>query len=374
MRLLDRYLLRELLIPLGYCLCGFFIFWVSSDLFADLRELQKKKLLLVDIAQLYLVKAPEFLVVVLPVALLLALLYALTNHARHHEITAIRAAGVSIWRLLLPYMMVGLVCSVALMACNELWVPDAAERAEAIKRSRVDEQTGGLDHNQVKNFGFTNSRDNRLWQIGLYDGDTGEMIEPQIIWERPDGARIWIKASRGWNTNGVWVFSDVRQFREQANNEPPLLPILNTNLMAFPEFGETLEMIQSEMRITRNLTLRGARKADLPAVEIINYLRLHPNPSEADANWLFTKLHGRLAMPWTCLVVVLIAVPFGAASGRRNVFMGVAGSIIICFTYFVMQQLCLALGAGGHLPPWLGGWLPNIAFGAVGLVLTARVR
>ena len=72
--------------------------------------------------------------------------------------------------------------------------------------------------------------------------------------------------------------------------------------------------------------------------------------------------------------MVLIAIPFGAASGRRNVYVGVASSIVICFAYFVLQQLCLSLGSGGHLPPWLAGWLPNLGFGAVGLVLTARVR
>jgi lipopolysaccharide export LptBFGC system permease protein LptF len=71
---------------------------------------------------------------------------------------------------------------------------------------------------------------------------------------------------------------------------------------------------------------------------------------------------------------VLIAVPFGAASGRRNVFVGVASSILICFSFFVLQQFCLALGAGGHMPSWLAGWFPNLAFGIYGLWMTARVR
>ena len=105
---------------------------------------------------------------------------------------------------------------------------------------------------------------------------------------------------------------------------------------------------------------------------ILNYLRLHPNPGQAAT--LYTKLAGRLATPWMCLVVVLIAIPFGAGSGRRNVYVGVASSILICFAYYVLQQVSLAAGAGGRLPPWLAGWLPNITFGLVGLILTARVR
>ena len=87
-----------------------------------------------------------------------------------------------------------------------------------------------------------------------------------------------------------------------------------------------------------------------------------------------TKFDGRLAAPWTCLVVVLIAIPFGAASGRRNLFFGVAGSIFICFGFFVVQQFSLALGSGGYMPPWLAAWLPNMIFAGLGLLLTARVR
>jgi lipopolysaccharide export system permease protein len=101
---------------------------------------------------------------------------------------------------------------------------------------------------------------------------------------------------------------------------------------------------------------------------------LHPDLPRADSNKLLTKLYGRLAAPWTCLVVVLIAIPFGAASGRRNLFFGVAGSIFICFTFFVLQQVGLALGLGGRLPAWLAAWLPNLIFGATGLWMTARVR
>jgi lipopolysaccharide export system permease protein len=73
-------------------------------------------------------------------------------------------------------------------------------------------------------------------------------------------------------------------------------------------------------------------------------------------------------------VVVLIAIPFGAVGGRRNVFVGVASSILICFVYFVLQQVGLALGTSGSLPPWLAAWFPNLSFGLTGLWLTSRVR
>ena len=81
-----------------------------------------------------------------------------------------------------------------------------------------------------------------------------------------------------------------------------------------------------------------------------------------------------VAMPWTCVVVVLISLPFGAAQGRRNVFVGVASSVFICFIYFVLRELTLALGGGGRVEPWMAAWAPNLIFGLAGLVMTQRTR
>jgi lipopolysaccharide export LptBFGC system permease protein LptF len=191
----------------------------------------------------------------------------------------------------------------------------------------------------------------------------------------PNGSWRQLHADRAIRTNGVWTFFNVKEF-EQSNATAPFMPLLQTNLLAMPEFDETPAEIQSEIKIGAHGTLRNARKADIPLKDIFGYLRLHPNLPRADSRWLFTKFYGRLAAPWTCLVVVFIAIPFGAASGRRNLFFGVAGSIFICFSYFVIQSVSLALGSApnGHLPAWLAAWLPNIFFGTTGLVLMTRVR
>ena len=175
MRLLDRYLLRELLIPLGYCLCGFLLFWISSDMFVTLGDFQKKELLARDIAEYYVVMLPEFLVLVLPIALLLALLYALTNHARHQEITAIRAAGVS-----LPYLGVGLLASLALFATNEFWAPNSDDQAKGILKRHLAPDPHAAGRDEYRNLCFNNTRDGRQWVIGVYNAGTGEMINPSV--------------------------------------------------------------------------------------------------------------------------------------------------------------------------------------------------
>ena len=377
MRLLDRYLLRELLIWLGFCLGGFLIFWIAFDLFSQLAHFQQYNLQARDLLFYYLAKMPEFLVQVLPIALLLALLYTLTNHARHHELTAMRAAGIGLARICLPYFMVGLGCSVGLIALNELWAPDSSATAQKILESRSLNKAGAGPVEFQNNLGLRNSRDGRSWMIGSYDFKTAVMTGPIVDWVKADHSRWRIVARRAERVDGVWTFQDVQEYRALAaatNESFYMTLLLTTNRLAMPEFRETPEQFRREATFAQRLSLRQAHTAEMPIREILDYLRLHPDVSPRNRWWLETQLQGRLAAPWTCLVVVLIAIPFGAASGRRNVFVGVAGSIGICFAYFVVLRAGLAMGTGGYLPAWVAAWLPNLTFGATGLWLTQRVR
>jgi lipopolysaccharide export LptBFGC system permease protein LptF len=265
--------------------------------------------------------------------------------------------------------------SVTARGINELWAPQSGDQAEAILNRSASRTMGGAGATKVRHLGFTNSRDNRIWQIGLYDSETGEMMHPQVLWRQEDGSRMWLKAERGRPMeDGGWLFENATQYLEAAGTNTIPQLVLQTNSLAMPQFTETPELVRSEIKVSRRLGVGESKRSDLAISEILNYLRLHPNPSKSDAAWLHTKLQGRLASPWTCLVVVLIALPFGAASGRRNVFVGVAASIAIAFSYFVLQQLGLALGTGGYLPPWLAAWLPNLIFGLAGVWMAARVR
>jgi lipopolysaccharide export system permease protein len=376
MRLLDRYLLREFLIPLGYCISGFLIFWIAFDLFSELHAMQEKHLLVGDIAQYYLFRIPEFLPVALPVALLLALLYAVTNHGRNNELTAMRTAGISLWRLSAPYLAVGFLASLALFALNEFCAPITSDAADQILASHSQPRDSAEERHFVRNLTFKNAAADRFWgPIAIYNQVTGEMIKPRVDWGLPDGSRRTIEADRAVRTNGVWTFYRVRELRETTatNSLPSRMP--QTDVLAMPEFSETPEQINSIINIRDRFGHRTrTHRADVPIREILNCLQLNPNPDKSLRSWLYTKLQGRFAGPCTCWVVVLIAVPFAAARGRRNAFVGVAASISIFFVYYLLQQFGFALGEVGRVPPWLGAWLPNLVFGAAGLWMMARAQ
>jgi lipopolysaccharide export system permease protein len=370
MRLLDRYLFRELLTPLAYCLGGFLAFWVSWDLFNELQEMQERKLRLLDVLEYSAAMTPEFLATILPIVLLLALLFALTNHARHNEITAMRTAGSSLWRICMPYFITGLAAGAVLFALNEFLVPRSTDWAEQILQRRV--QKAGDLAAQSQFLGFANVPARRVWKFDRYHPKTTEMVKPVVIQTMPDGSLRELEAERAVCLNGVWTFFDAQEF-VQTGRRAPFVPLLETNVLPMPAFKETPHQIEVEMKISAYESI-GKHKADISIADILSHLRFAPGGTRGDSGWLLTELHTRLAAPWTCLVVVLIAIPFGAASGRRNLFAGVAGGIFICFAFFVVQKIGYALGTGGHIPGWLAAWLPNLVFGLTGLWLTARVR
>jgi lipopolysaccharide export system permease protein len=376
MRLLDRYLLRELFLPLVYCLAGFLISFIAFDLFKDIADLQKLKLTAGDIAEYYFNRVPEFLVTsyIMPMSLLLAMLYALTNHARHNELTAMRAAAIPLWRIAAPYFAMGLLFSLAVFYVNERLLPDGLEAAERVKSRRVGEQSKEAQKFWKTRVDFVNRRDNRTWHIGAYHMDQNVMWQPQFDTRRADGTLLRTSAERARWIERRWLFTNVTQ--QEFSAEGAALNISKVDLLTVPELTETPRIIRSEIKIAaldKNL-LKAFRKTHLPLVEIRNYLRLNPDLERDKANALRTMWHGRLAAPWTCVVVVLIAVPFGALPGRRNVFVGVAASVGICFAFFVLKELTLGLGTGGIVPSWLAAWAPNALFAATGLVLMWRVR
>ena len=371
MRLLDRYLLRELLVLLGICLGGFAVFWMAFDLFDHLPKLQEHKLHGDEIALYELWRLPELLTIVLPVSLLLALLRALTGHTRHHEITAMRAAGISLWRICVPYLFVGFIGSGVLFIINESLAPVAAAKANAVLNRRPSVKFGQDD--PFQKIVFANDRAGTTW-LADYNERTGAMRDVHVRWKKSDGSQFLLSARAAAFVKGVWTFTNV-----QAETQlPGTGNIFLTNRsfpreLAVPEFKDTPQQITDSLEISRLAGMAHVEQAQLPLKRLVRSLR-NAHLTGREKLYVLTQIHGRFAAPWTCLVVVLIAIPFGAAGGRRNVFFGVAGSIFICLGFFVLQQLGLALGVNGHVPPWLGAWLPNLLFGVGGAVMIFRVR
>lgn len=372
MRLLDRYLLRELLTPFLCCLGGFLVLWLATELVGELSDFQARRLMAADIAEYYLARLPGYLLIALPVALLLAMLYALTRHARGNELIAMRNAGWSLWRIGRPYFATGLALSGLAFYLGERQVPTGEERAEAVlRRHTARADAAALDWKERLN--FRSAAGDRVWTIERFNLVTAELIGPHIAWRGPSGEREELIAARAHWEDGAWVFERALRLTYLPGN--PVPEQTATHRLVVTALPETPDLIRSEVRISRLLgSVRELGRTQLSMREIQDYRRLHGTLNPRDETLLATKFHEALAGGWRSLVVVFLALSLGAGSGRRSVFLGVASSLFICFAYFVASQFSLALGGGGHLPPWVAAWLPNAAFTALGVALILRAR
>lgn len=362
MKLIYRYLLREYLAPLTYCLLGFSMIYVIYDLFDHMSKFAAAKCSAIQIATYYgclLAVSMEYLV---PASLMLATLYTLWRLTRHHELIAMRASGISLTRIMMPFLAVALIFSVASLAIKELVTPRALEWA-----TLFNDNACVIPESRVQfNVAYYNSRDGRQWYITAMDLNTpGVLGDPIVTIERPDRTKAEIiKAKKARYLDGSWWF--FRGFRQAYNEEggvegePSPLHRHGTELRFLTETPEQLisDRKTHELRSTQ---------------EMLSFLRSH-ELSKPERARLTTTLQARIALPWACLIVTLFAIPAGIQSGRQNPLEGVFLALGLFLGFYALTHVGIFLSKKAILWPWLGAWLSNIVFFTTGLVMLGKVK
>ncbi len=364
MKLIDRYLLREYLAVLAYCLVAFVSIVVIFDLFEHLTVFLDRRPSWREIAVYYgYVVAPSFEYMA-PTSLLLGTLYTLWQFTRHNEITAMRAGGIGLWRIVTPFLCVGLAFSILTAVVKETVTPRASRWiAEFLE--------GPDDMSSVmKDLAHYNTLGRRLWLIGGIDLDRPEQLKTvKVTQERPDGTRqSEIQAGRAeWLDGQWWLFSPVeRRYNEADDPMGPAAPLGPTidSAVQLDFFDERPSDFADEVIDWDFLSSRA----------IWRYLKRHPNISPQDKAHRELLLHQRMAMPWACLVITLMAIPAGLRGGRRGVLGGVILTVALFFAFYACMQVGRYLAMRQTISPWLGAWLSNIVFTLSGGMLAIRIR
>ncbi len=364
MKILDRHMLRTLLVPFGYCLAGFIMLYVVFDLFANLPDFIEGQTPLPDVMLFYVILLPNVVWIITPISLLLAILYALWQLSRANEITAMRASGLSSPRIMRPIMLVGLGAAVVVGAINETVAPWAGYWTEQF--IKLQQKKGAPSVYLVSPLAFKNESGRRLWYIREFDKRTCEMRDVTLVQQRPDGSDdIKYQAVRGAWLDGRWWFSEVAMqlYDEQSQPRGPASFTLQREMS---EVNEKPEQFLNEIKPPEFLS----------SLEIIRYIASHHQLSGDALAKFWTNFHSRLAMPWICLIVALIGIPFGIKMGNRRggALVAIIAALGLVFSFYVVTQVGVALGKQGQIPAWIAGWLPNALFLGLGITLTARMR
>ncbi|OLA95928.1 MAG: hypothetical protein AUH19_08905 [Verrucomicrobia bacterium 13_2_20CM_55_10] len=355
MRLLDRYVIRNFLQVYCYCIAGFISIWLIFDVSDNISMFIDQHVPLSLVARYYATQIPQVLIILLPVSLLLSLLFALGRMSRANEIVSMLTAGVSLPRVLLPLIGIGLLTVAATMALNYSLAPHA-ELARKTFLSEAQSRPGRYIQGQI----FRNRTDLRTWFIQNFLQRTNTFNNVQVL-------------QQDANDNIVTNYIAARAF---FRPETKAWELENAKVVHYDHSGNIVEEhIYPSLKIEHwsetpfRLGSANERAEFLSLPELREYLRFNADFPHTLLAPFRTHLQYRLALPWTCLVVVCIAAPLGIGYSRRGVLSSVAAAVILVFSMNFLVHLFLALGEGDRVPAWIAAWTPNIVFAAIGLYL-----
>ena len=357
MRLLDRYIVRNFLQPYVYCILGFVSIWLIFDISDNSSTIFDQRASFVAVVKFYWTQLPEVMVILLPVALLLALLFSLGRMSRSNEIVSMLTAGVSVPRVVLPLLIMGLITTGVTLALNY----SLAAHAELARKNFFDDVRRGPGREVIiSGQVFRNRTDNRTWYISRFRLNTNEFIGVQIV-------------QQDANENIVRNYIATKAFYDPATKSWRLE---DAKLVDYDLKGNiTDEKVVKSFVISHwsetpyRLSSANVRPEFLGIPELDEYLYYNSDFPETLLAPFRTQLQYRWALPWTCFVVTIMATPLGIGFSRRGILASVAAAIALVFTMNFLTHLFLALGEGDRVSPFVAAWTPNLIFLAVGIYL-----
>ena len=358
----DDMILRDFFLYVGMIVTTFLLLTLLFTYFELLSDIVRNKIpILMQLDYLANV-TPSLLYQILPLCVLLAVLVTFGLMQKSNEVTAMKATGVSVYRIIFPVLVVSAVLAAGLFFFDQLYIPQANTRQETIR-------------NQIKGKpAQTYLRPDRKWIFGqqntiyyyeFYDPDQNRFANISIFQFDPKTFQMTkrVYAARAhWEENlQKWVFEDgwARSFNGAAIDDYKTFDV-----GTFPkEATERPEYFKKEVKQSQEMNYE----------ELARYIK-DLQQSGFDVVRLKVQLNKKLAYPVITFVMALLAVPFALSTGRRGALTGVAVAIGIAIVYFLASGLFEAMGNANQLPAAMAAWAPDVIFGLGGGYLVLKVR
>ncbi len=370
MQILERHILGEWLKILGLVLIAALGLLLLSKMYDDFRDLVGDGAGAADIVAYYAVLMPGFLEGVLPLAMLVSLLYCLGLLHRNNEFTAMRAAGLGLFRLTRGIWAIGAICCVLMWLLVSRVEPWSREEGHRIKDSlefRHKARTEGVGRaGLVSSVTFDNRTDGRLWFINRYNRFAGRAygITVSVLDSaRRETVRYEAREAQYDPATRSWTFRDGCELQFDVETGEIVRPVAFA-VRSFPQFHEDPQLMLLVDQNPIELSFRELRR-------LIDYLTVEGNPKVTKYAMRYYSL---LADSLGCLIVVAIAIPFAVSGVRVSPVVGVTKSIGLFFVYFLLTSLAAIVGGREILEPAIAAWLPNVVMVGVAGWFFSRMR
>jgi len=342
--------------------------YVLIDIFANLTEILRNKVRFPVLLKYYYLSLPIIFTQVAPIVILLATIYVFSDMNKHNEITAMKSSGVSISKIVRPFLLLGFFASLFVMLVNELVVPQATINSARMRQSYIEHIKGAHEKNMMLNDVAIYGQGNKLYyvkefnvlkrtmnEIIILEHDTANDLTSKIVaksgrWENPH---------TGAGNN--WVFYNCIIYHLKRNGELLGKPLVYPKkIMDIRETPKDFYQSQFQTEL-------------MNFSQLLEYVKKFYKVDKKIARRLAVDLYNKTSFPFTSFIVVLLGVSFGLTSKRGGAMWGIGVSIGLGFSYYAVMAISLALGKGGWLTPLLAAWTPNLLFLAVGVILLVKL-
>ena len=359
MKLIDRYIIRQFLLTAFFSLVAVLVIFVVIDAMEKLDDFIDRQASISVIAAYYLFFVPEIIKLTIPVAMLLASLFVTARMSTQNELTAMKSGGVSLYRLMVPYLLVAFVVTGASIYFNGWIVPIANKKKFAIERAYIDRNPGGRAEANV----FFQDTPTRIISIGYFEEsrNTATRVSIQtfsdtnltVLVERADAATMtWDETARRWIlNNGIrrW-FTGGKERLEEFTTQP----------------AERLHFDPEDLRKKQE------KPDEMDYFTLERFIENQQRAGQDVARWLIA-FYSKISFPFATVIVVLFGVPFSSMRRRGGVGVQLGISLLICFIYLIFMKVSQVFGYNGDIPPLLTAWIANIIFLAGAGFLLAKV-
>jgi len=362
MTILFRYLLREFVKVFGMCFAGLLTVYLVVDFFEKLRRFLRYDASLLSMVEYFVLRTPLVSFQVAPFAVLMATLLTLGVFARNQEITAMRACGISLYRISWPFICFGLAVALALFSLSAVLIPIATASSDYVRAVKIEKKTGTLTFKAERP--WVRLSNHVLMNVEVVDPD-GTTLRSVHLYQLGSNFRLTeiVEAKELRYTRRGWYLIDGIQRTMQADGAlaAKRFQFKPVELAQTPADFRTAVTLESD-----EMTLRSLRAyADRLRREGYNFSRF------------ITDYHGRVAFPFVSVVMVIVGISLslrqtGVRGGGMAIGMGQA--LFIGFAYWATHSIAIALGRTAVLSPIMAGWTANALFLSLGSYLFLRVR
>jgi len=357
-----RYLARQFLGIFAICFSALFAIWLLLDLQNNLSDLRGGKHMLATMGVFYGTRLPSIILLLLPYALLLSLLYCLGKLSKTREILAMIQTGHALPRVVAPLIAAGLLCTLLCAGLNYHWAPIAEGTGDEILQ-----QAKGVPVTEASDVLYRNADKRRLWMVGAFPPDYEKgapLRDVEVTTSGNDGTlltRMAAKRARWNRQDRTWTFEQA----STATFSPGMPPVYDVPDAPIVQHGWSETPWQ--------LIKPGLPPSNLGIPDLNGWLQTNAgNETMLNPAPYLTQWHYRWALPAVCLVTVLLAAPLGIHFSRRASSGGVAMAVLLCGGLMFLTNFALSFGEAGYLSPALAAWLPDLVFSLIGLYLFQR--